>query len=74
MERTRRSHCNFPRLDIAYIWENASWYCEGYKSQVTERTSICECGVVIVFLLLIEEKCPGRKMDPQGYRHIHRIG
>ena len=56
MECAGRSDRHFPRLDIAYIWKGAPWYHEGRESEVTERTAICECGLVIGFLLLIEEK------------------
>lgn len=56
MEFTSWSYCCSPRLDIAYIWKSTSWYCEGHKGEVTERIAICECDLVVVFLLLIEEK------------------
>jgi len=74
MECTRRGYCYFSRLNIAYIRESASRYHKGDKSEATERTSICECGVIVVFLLLIEEKCPGCKMDSQGHQYIRHIG
>lgn len=63
MERARWSYCHFPRLDIAYIWGSTIWYHEGYKSEITERASIRESGAIVVFLLLIEEKCSGCEMD-----------
>ena len=56
MERASWSDRHFPRLDIAYIWESAPRYHKGHESEVTERIAICEFGVVVVFLLLIEEK------------------
>ena len=64
MECTRWGHCYFPRLNITYIWESASWYHEGHECEVTERTSIGKCDVILLCLLLIEEKFSGCKMDP----------
>lgn len=74
MEFTGRSYRHSPRLDIAYVWKNPSRYYEGHESEVAERTTICECDPVVVFLLLIEEKWPGTKMDSHSRRHMHYIG
>lgn len=56
MELTGWSYCCFLRLNIAHVWKSAPRYNEGYESEITQRTAICECGAAIVFLLLIEEK------------------
>lgn len=56
MECNRWGYCPFPRLDITLVWEGAPRYCEGHESEATERVAICECGAVVIFLLLIEDK------------------
>lgn len=63
MERARWGYCHFSRLDIAYIWDSPIRYRKGHESEITERASIRESGAILVFLLLIEEKCPGCEMD-----------
>lgn len=73
VECTCWSDCHFPRFHTAYIRKGATCYHQGDESEVTEGIAICECVVIDLFLLLIEEKCPGRKMDSQGHRHVYHF-